>query len=404
VRVEFDVAGVNDRQPVVRQTDAAGEARFCYTGTVAGQDVIRATADGDEDGTVEAGEPTVAATKTYRPGEPTTLVLTPPTAVNTAGEEHCVTATLRDEFGNATPRIDVQFTVTGANNRGPSVRITDDDGQATFCYTGTVAGEDVIRAVADANDDGTFAATEPNGAATKTYEPGAPATLELSPKTAVNTVDDTHCVTATVRDEFGNPVPGVTVRFDVRGSTEAGGVRTTGRNGEAEFCYQGPPLPGADTITAYADLDRDGTQDAGEPFDVASKVWALPPSTELCEVKITNGGWIVAANGDRASFGGNAKSDEDANVSGQEQYTDHGPAEPLKVHSIAILAITCSDNRTEATIYGTAKINGEGEHNFRIRVRDGGEPSGRGDMYGILLDTGYYSGEQPLRGGNVQIH
>jgi hypothetical protein len=76
----------------------------------------------------------------------------------------------------------------------------------------------------------------------------------------------------------------------------------------------------------------------------------------------------------------------------------------MKVHSTAILAITCSEDRTEATIYGTAEIDGTGEHNIRIRVRDSGEPSGGGDMYGILLDTGYYSGEQPLRGGNVQIH
>jgi hypothetical protein len=26
-----------------------------------------------------------------------------------------------------------------------------------------------------------------------------------------------------------------------------------------------------------------------------------------------------------------------------------------------------------------------------------------GDTYGILLDTGYYSGDQQLQGGNVQI-
>jgi hypothetical protein len=332
------------------------------------------------------------------------VTVTPAAAVNTAGEEHCVTATARDEFGNPTPGVAVQFTVTGANGRGPTLRTTDANGQATFCYTGTVAGEDVIRAVADANEDGAFAPTEPAGTATKTYEPGPAKTLTLSPKTAVNTVDDTHCVTAKVVDAFGNPVPGVTVRFAVTGASDAGGARTTNRSGEAEFCYQGPPLPGADVITAYADLDSDEVQDADEPFDTASKVWALPQSTELCEVKITNGGWIIAANGDRASFGGNAKSDEQANVSGHETYTDHGPAEPLKVQSIEILAITCSEDRTEGTIYGTAEIDGAGEHNFRIRVRDGGEPSGGRDMYGILLDTGYYSGEQPLQGGNVQIH
>jgi hypothetical protein len=40
----------------------------------------------------------------------------------------------------------------------------------------------------------------------------------------------------------------------------------------------------------------------------------------------TNGGWIIAMNGDRTSFGGNAKADDDGNVTGQEEYQDHGPA------------------------------------------------------------------------------
>jgi hypothetical protein len=39
---------------------------------------------------------------------------------------------------------------------------------------------------------------------------------------------------------------------------------------------------------------------------------------------------------------------------------------------------------------------------YRITVTDLGEP-GTSDTYGILLDTGYYSGEKTLEGGNVQI-
>jgi hypothetical protein len=41
-------------------------------------------------------------------------------------------------------------------------------------------------------------------------------------------------------------------------------------------------------------------------------------------------------------------------------------------------------------------------HHYRITVIDNGEP-GTNDTYGILLDTAYYSGEQRLQGGNVQI-
>jgi len=52
---------------------------------------------------------------------------------------------------------------------------------------------------------------------------------------------------------------------------------------------------------------------------MASKIWVLPATTPGCEIKITNGGWIIADNPDRANFGGNAKADEDGNVSGEEE-------------------------------------------------------------------------------------
>lgn len=67
-------------------------------------------------------------------------------------------------------------------------------------------------------------------------------------------------------------------------------------------------MPGSDAITAFADANDNGTRDPGEPAGAATKIWALPVTTPLCEVTVTNGGWIIAANGDQAHFGGNAKS------------------------------------------------------------------------------------------------
>lgn len=232
---------------------------------------------------------------------------------------------------------------------------------------------------------------------------GPPATLTLEPKADTNEVASEHCVTATVKDASGNPVPDVIVRFTVTGSASTSGSRTTGSDGKAELCYTGPAFPGADTIRAFADTDGDNTQDPGEPFDTAAKAWVLPASTPLCEVTITNGGRITATNGDRATFGGNAKVSAAGSPKGQEEYTDHGPAQRLKVKSTSILAVTCSQDRREATIFGRATINGSGSHLFRIRVTDNGEP-GRNDIYGILLSTGYFSGDKRLEGGNVQIH
>src|SRR5439155_26831454 len=189
----------------------------------------------------------------------------------------------------------------------------------------------------------------------------------------------------------------------VIGSVSASGSATTDTGGQAMFCYQGPQLPGADAITAYADTDADNTQDAGEPGGAATKAWVLPVSTPSLQVTITNGGRIVAANGDTANFGGNAQSDGTGATQGQEQYQDKGPVQPQTVHSLNVLAVVL-EGPTQASVYGQATINGSGSFYYRIRVQDLGEPGVGRDTYSILLQTGYYSGQQVLLGGNVQIH
>jgi Bacterial Ig-like domain (group 1)/Right handed beta helix region len=378
-------------------TNAAGTASFSFTFAASGGTFITATATDPLGNTSEFSACSAAP---GGPGPPATLTLAPPTATNQVGTQHCVTATVRDAAGAATPGIIVRFQVTGANSAGASAT-TDPNGQANFCYVGTNVGPDTISAYADTDNDTTQDPTEPSGVATKTWTPGPPATLTLAPKTAMNPVDTQHCVTATVRDAAANPTPSITVRFSVTGSVNTSGSATTNASGTATFCYTGPALPGADAIRAYADTDNDNMQDAGEPFDTAAKTWVLPATTPGCEIKITNGGWIVANNGDRSSFGGNAKADEDGNVSGNEEYQDHGPAQPMNLHG-NVLAIVCN-NDTSATIFGEATIDGSGSHSYRIDVQDLGEPGKGVDRYRMRVNS-YDSGDQILKGGNVQIH
>ena len=95
-------------------------------------------------------------------------MLTPATDTNRAGEEHCVTATVKDAFGNPTPGIKVVFSVSGANAAGGTVT-TDASGQGVFCYTGTKVGADAISAFADTDGDESRGLTEPSGAAAKTW-------------------------------------------------------------------------------------------------------------------------------------------------------------------------------------------------------------------------------------------
>jgi hypothetical protein len=236
-----------------------------------------------------------------------------------------------------------------------------------------------------------------------------PFSLVLTPAQATNTVGTEHCVTATVTDEAGQPVAGVAVVFDVSGASTEHDTVTTDSSGEATFCYTGPPLPGEDVIRAFADTNGNGTQGAepplgDEPADEATKTWVPPTSPPGCEVKITQGGRIVTAEADDATFGGNASVDAAGAASGQEEYQDHGPASELDFHSLGIASVVCSDDSKEASIFGDGSVDGSGSFAFRIRVRDEAEPGAGADVYGILLANGYASGDRTLVGGNVQIH
>ena len=88
-------------------------------------------------------------------------------------------------------------------------------------------------------------------------------------------------------------------------------------------------------------------------------------STPGCELKISDGGWIVALNTDRATFGGNAKVSSSGVSTGQQEYQDHGPIQPLNFKAIDVTAVTCSDDRRQASIFGNATVNGAGSYQVR---------------------------------------
>ena len=96
---------------------------------------------------------------------------------------------------------------------------------------------------------------------------------------ATNTVGTNHTVTATVRDAFTNPVPGITVRFTVTGPGNTSDSCTTDTSGptigQCSITYSSMQA-GVDAITAYADTNGNAEPDAGEPADAAEKTWAPP--------------------------------------------------------------------------------------------------------------------------------
>jgi hypothetical protein len=279
-----------------------------------------------------------------------------------------------------------------ANPTPPDNPPTDDELYDLRPFLRTGDTQAVIRTENTGADDNLFLAVVDVTAPLRVTAERKPASVTLSPKTATNPVDTQHCVTATVRDESGSPLPGVTVRFSTSGATSRTGSATSTTSGQARFCYPGPAFPGSDAIAAYADVDRDGVRDGDEPADTARKDWALPVGEGR---KVTGGGALTTAAGGRATFGGDAQPDPPR---GALSYADRGTSTTFR--SSTVTAIVSDGVR--AAIFGTGVVNGV-TRRFRIDVVDNGEP-GRNDRYRIRFDNGYDSGDRPLDSGNIQVH
>jgi hypothetical protein len=221
-----------------------------------------------------------------------------------------------------------------------------------------------------------------------------PAAVALSPSAGVNDVGTSHTVTATVTDAAGQPpVRAVTVRFSVTGSVTASGSCTTDAYGQCSVAYTGPQLPGADSITAYADTDNDGVLDTDEPVGEATKAWVFPTSTPG---QVSGGGTINDGLGNKIAFGFSAKS-TDAGLKGNCNVIDH--AADLKVDCTDVTSLVRSGNH--ATIFGNATVNGVAT-TYRIDVADNAETGSDADAFSIQTGTGY-SRSGVLSGGNVLV-
>lgn len=395
---------VPDPCPLTPTGTGVASCTVSYTPASAGSATVTATYGGDLTHAGSVGQATVQVAK--RPTQ--TSVSCEPSSFEAGGSTSC-TATVSDTGGGTktTPigTVDWSSTESGTFVPNPCTLMptaTPGVASCTVVFSSTKAATHTITATYgdDPIHEGSADST------TVTVTPGPPAKVTLDPAAAVNPVDTQHCVTATVEDEFGNRTPSIEVVFTVTGSNRTSGTRATDAQGEAEFCYTGR-LFGLDTITAFADTDEDGQRDLDEPSGAATKTWTVPASTPLCAVEFpTLGGHITASNGDRGSFGGNARVSAIGTPSGEQQYRDHGPAQPLTVHSINVLAVVCvrfPDGHAEATIFGEATVDGSGRFPFRVDVEDRGEP-GSADTYWITVANGYDSGRHTLEGGNITIH
>jgi Bacterial Ig-like domain (group 1) len=222
------------------------------------------------------------------------------------------------------------------------------------------------------------------------YSGGGPASLSLAPTSATNPVGTSHTVTATVT-QGTNPLTGVAVRFTISGSVSLGGSCTTDTNGVCTFTYSGPQFPGNDTITAFADVNGNGTRDSDEPTATATKTWVLPASTPGS----ASGDGQILVGTDVVTFSFSAKSSGTA-FQGSCTVIDRDTKRKIMCRDVTAFV----ESGKQATFYGHALDNGVAT-SYKISVVDNGKP-GTTDTFSITTASGY-SASGTLTSGNVQV-
>lgn len=277
--VRFEVtAGPNEGKRGSDGTNSNGRADFSYVGDRGtGTDIILAWVDRDRDGRIDSDEPQAIATKQWTAPVVTSVTLKPSGDTNPVNTRHEVVATVSP----AQRDLLVRFEVTSGPNQGKRGSDgTNSEGRADFSYVGDHgSGTDIILAWVDRDRDGRIDSGEPKAIATKQWVAPVATSIRLSPENDVNPVNSRHELTATI-----NPVQrDVLVRFEVTSGPNAGktGKDTTDSKGRARFSYVGDHGVGEDVIIGWADLDRDGRIDEGEPQAIAIKRWIEVAATAI---------------------------------------------------------------------------------------------------------------------------
>ncbi|MDI3339802.1 MAG: Ig-like domain-containing protein [Sphaerobacter sp.] len=265
-------AGPNKSQTITTvPTDEDGKATFTYTGSsTTGTDTVEVTTAGT------SGKKATAQVVWLR--GPVKITLSPKTSTGTLALPHTLTATVTDGLGNEVAGATVRFTVTGQNQVSKDVT-TDADGEATFTYTSTRTGTDTVTAYVDLNLDGDRdSPDEPQTTATITW--AGRGELTLSPSENTLALGQSQPLTATLTDATGAPLPNITVRFTITGANPGTWTIKTNNAGVATITYTGQNL-GIDILSAYADLNANGSLNTSEPSTLATITWVRPATLSL---------------------------------------------------------------------------------------------------------------------------
>lgn len=228
------------------------------------------------------------------------LSLTPPTQSDAVGSAASVTATLVNTCNQPLQGVDIAFTVQSGPNAGTTGdAITDQNGNATFSYTGSAVGTDTVGATAT-NPAGIIHSLNTVNVDWVKRQPA----LTITGGASSSDFNDPATVAATFTDALG-PVAGETVAFTLNGSETCSG--TTGANGVVS-CSVTPQEPaGSYTLTAaFGGNATDLPASASAQFTVTHE-----------ETTLTYTGPTKAANGVPLTLSGVLREDGTTPVAGR---------------------------------------------------------------------------------------
>ena len=207
------------------------------------------------------------------------LTLGPTTATTVQGQQVTETATLLDGAGTGLPNTNVAFTVVSGPDAGRTgSAVTNSNGQASFSYSGSGQGEDVV--VASVTTVGSFA----------------------SNSTHVLWVDGTSAGWSSA--DIGSPTPAGGQSFDPGTDTwtvKGGGTDINGAGDQFHFLWQ--TLPGEGGVAADVTSQTDTNPDAKSGVMLRS---STGPGSPYYAAFVTPGNGIVVQ--DRSVQGGSTTS------------------------------------------------------------------------------------------------
>lgn len=243
-----------------------------------------------------------------------------------------VTVTIEDQPPDAFIKSVNGVATGGPQAGGPDTftATTDASGQVVVviaCVSGTAAncsGDNsvefvVVGAAAGPNDCSFSAANACDDSWVDWIPAGTFNDIDATPQSDTNEVGQSHTITCSTTDNFGDPLAGQNCDFDITGGpndtvnvdgnplTPVGyiGQCTTAANGTCSVSYTSAAT-GTDTINVFADQNNNDTDD-GEDSDVVSKTWvAAGAGTNDVDIDMTNDG------SDEATCDGLANGTDDA--------------------------------------------------------------------------------------------